>query len=262
MSVTLTITKNKLAYLTIERPDVHNAFDSETIISLTQQLEHVATLDVKALVLQSDGKHFSAGADLNWMRAMVDNDLAENIADSMTLAKLMKTLSDVPFPTIAKVQGAAFGGALGLIACCDIAIAAENAKFCLSEVKLGLIPAVISPYVIKAIGERQARRYFLTAEVFDATTAQQLGLIHQTASDLDDATQQLIDTLLNNGPHALVKAKALINSVANTPITDELIAFTAEQIATIRVSPEGQEGLAAFFEKRAPNWQQGANNDQ
>jgi methylglutaconyl-CoA hydratase len=261
MSVTLTITKNKLAYLTIERPDVHNAFDSDTIVSLTKQLEHVSTLDVRALVLQSDGKHFSAGADLNWMRAMVNNDLAENIADSMTLATLMKTLSEVPFPTIAKVQGAAFGGALGLIACCDIAIAAENAKFCLSEVKLGLIPAVISPYVIRAIGERQARRYFLTAEIFDATTAQNIGLVHQIATDIEHTTNEVVATLLNNGPHALVKAKSLINNVANQAINDELIAYTAEQIATIRVSKEGQEGLAAFFEKRAPNWQQGANHD-
>ncbi|OHU87001.1 MULTISPECIES: enoyl-CoA hydratase/isomerase family protein [Pseudoalteromonas] len=258
MSVTLTITKTKVAILELSRPEKHNAFDDGVIAELIQCIEHANGLDIRALVLKTQGKHFSAGADLGWMKSMADNNYEENVADSAKLAKLMSVLATSPHPTVCLVQGAAFGGALGLIACCDIAIASPDAKFCLSEVKLGLIPAVISPYVIKAIGERQARRYFLTAEVFKAEQALALGLIHEISDDLNKSEQHFIDTLLNNGPAAVKSAKALINEVANKTIDEQLIAHTAKRIAEIRVSPEGQEGLSAFFEKRAPSWQNAA----
>ncbi|MBQ4850621.1 enoyl-CoA hydratase/isomerase family protein [Pseudoalteromonas sp. MMG012] len=258
MSVTLTITKTKVAILELSRPEKHNAFDDAVIAELIKCIEHANSLDIRALVLKTDGKHFSAGADLGWMKSMAGNNFDENVADSKQLAKLMSVLANCPHPTLCLVQGAAFGGALGLIACCDIAVATENAKFCLSEVKLGLIPAVISPYVIKAIGERQARRYFLTAEVFTANTALDLGLIHEISDDLVHSQAKFIELLLNNGPSAVRSAKTLINEVAGNPIDETLIHHTAQRIAQIRVSPEGQEGLSAFFDKRAPNWQHAA----
>ncbi|MEI5638794.1 MULTISPECIES: enoyl-CoA hydratase-related protein [unclassified Pseudoalteromonas] len=259
MPVTLTITKTKVAILELSRPEKHNAFNAEVIAELIKNIEYAGTLDVRALVLKTQGKHFSAGADLAWMKSMAANDYDENVADSMELAKLMQVLAECPHPTLCLVQGAAFGGALGLIACCDIAIAQPSAKFCLSEVKLGLIPAVISPYVIKAIGERQARRYFLTAEVFDGEKAQALGLVHELSDDLEQAEADFIATILNNGPAAVKSAKALISEVAGNDIDAPLIAHTAERIAQIRVSEEGQEGLSAFFDKRAPAWQHTAS---
>jgi len=255
MSVTLQITKSNVAVLVLSRPEKRNAFNEQVIQELIQCIEHANTLDVRALVLRTEGEHFSAGADLNWMKSMAGNDFAENLADSKQLAKLMHVLATSPLVTICAVQGAAFGGALGLIACCDIAVCQDNAQFCLSEVKLGLIPAVISPYVIKAIGERAARRYFLTAEIFDAHTAKQLGLIHQVTGKLDCAVDQLLETLINNGPVAVRAAKQLINDVAGHEINGQIINLTAERIAHIRVSEEGQEGLTAFFEKRPPSWQ-------
>ncbi|MCF2860011.1 enoyl-CoA hydratase/isomerase family protein [Pseudoalteromonas sp. SMS1] len=255
MSVTLNITKSKVAILELSRPEKHNAFNAEIIAELIKTIEYANELDVKALVLKTQGKHFSAGADLAWMQSMANNNYEENVADSMELAKLMNVLATSPHPTLCLVQGAAFGGALGLIACCDIAVASSNAKFCLSEVKLGLIPAVISPYVIKAMGERHARRYFLTAEVFKADKALELGLIHEVTDNLDASETHFIELLLNNGPQAVKSAKALIEEVAGKQIEDTLIAHTAKRIAEIRVSEEGQEGLSAFFEKRAPKWQ-------
>ena len=180
---------------------------------------------------------------------------SENLADSKQLARLMFVLNSVSVPTLCLVQGAAFGGAVGLIACCDIALATADAKFCLSEVKLGLIPAVISPYVIKAMGERQARRYFLTAEVFNAEAALEMGLIHQLCDDVNQSADTLLQAIINNGPIAVKAAKALINDVSGHPITSTLTDMTSERIARIRVSDEGQEGLTAFFEKRAPSWQ-------
>lgn len=255
MSVTLTITKQKVATLTIERSEVHNAFDAHTIAQLIQQIEYANTLDIRALVLKGEGKHFSAGADLNWMKSMVSNTFEDNVADSMELARLMQVLFDTKVPTLCLVQGAAFGGALGLIACCDIAVADEKAKFCLSEVKLGLIPAVISPYVINAIGERQARRYFQTAEVFFADKALALGLVHEVSDSPEDTLDTLLHAILQNGPEATKQAKQLICDVANKAIDDDLRQLTAERIAQIRVSDEGQEGLQAFFDKRKPSWQ-------
>ncbi|KZN30542.1 gamma-carboxygeranoyl-CoA hydratase [Pseudoalteromonas luteoviolacea S2607] len=259
MSVTLNITKSKVAILELSRPEKHNAFNAEIIAELIKTIEYANELDVKALVLKTQGKHFSAGADLAWMKSMADNNYEENVADSMELAKLMHVLASSSHPTLCLVQGAAFGGALGLIACCDIAIATSDAKFCLSEVKLGLIPAVISPYVIKAIGERQARRYFLTAEIFKAEKALELGLIHEITDDLSQSETHFIETLLNNGPMAVKSAKSLINEVAGKQVDTSLIEHTAKRIAQIRVSEEGQEGLSAFFEKRAPNWQPAAS---
>lgn len=255
MSVTLQITKSNVAVLLLSRPEKRNAFNDEVIGELIQCIEHANTLDIRALVLKTEGKHFSAGADLSWMKSMADNDFSENLADSKQLAKLMHVLATCPHPTVCAVQGAAFGGALGLIACCDIALCQDDAQFCLSEVKLGLIPAVISPYVIKAIGERAARRYFLTAEVFDAHTAKNLGLIHQVTGNLDCAVDKMLETLLDNGPLAVKAAKKLISDVAGHEVNGQIINLTAERIAHIRVSEEGQEGLSAFFEKRAPSWQ-------
>ncbi|AZZ98538.1 enoyl-CoA hydratase/isomerase family protein [Pseudoalteromonas sp. R3] len=259
MSVTLNITKSKVAILELSRPEKHNAFNAEVIAELIKSIEYANELDIRALVLKTNGKHFSAGADLAWMKSMAGNNYDENVADSMELAKLMKVLASSPHPTVCLVQGAAFGGALGLIACCDIAVATPDAKFCLSEVKLGLIPAVISPYVIRAIGERQARRYFLSAEIFTADKALSMGLIHEIAEDLAGAESHFIETLLNNGPVAVKSAKALIDEVAGHAIDDTLIAHTAKRIAEIRVSEEGQEGLSAFFDKRAPGWQNAAS---
>ncbi|WP_462163991.1 enoyl-CoA hydratase-related protein [Pseudoalteromonas xiamenensis] len=258
MSVTLTITKSKVAILLLSRPEKHNAFNSEVIAELIKNIEYASTLDIRALVFKTEGKHFSAGADLAWMKSMADNNYEENVADSMELARLMNVLANCPHPTVCLVQGAAFGGALGLIACCDIAVATPEAKFCLSEVKLGLIPAVISPYVIRAIGERHARRYFLTAEVFDSEQALSMGLLHAISEDLSLSQAHFIDTILNNGPMAVKSAKSLINEVAGFAIDDSLIRHTAKRIAEIRVSAEGQEGLSAFFEKRKPTWQHDA----
>lgn len=255
MSVTLNITKSKVAILELSRPEKHNAFNAEIIAELIKTIDYANELDIRALVLKTNGKHFSAGADLAWMKSMADNNYEENVADSLELAKLMQVLASSPHPTLCLVQGAAFGGALGLIACCDIAVASPNAKFCLSEVKLGLIPAVISPYVIRAIGERQARRYFLTAEVFQAEKALELGLIHQISDNLEQSEEYFIEQLLNNGPTAVKNAKSLIDEVAGKAIDEQLITHTAKRIAEIRVSDEGQEGLSAFFDKRAPNWQ-------
>jgi methylglutaconyl-CoA hydratase len=248
---------NGLATVTINRPDVHNAFDDELIASLTGRLEALGKDDaVRAVVLTGTGKSFSAGGDLNWMQRTASYSEEENLADAAALARLMNTLHGLSKPTIARVQGDAYGGGVGLIACCDIAVASESARFSLSEVKLGLIPAVISPYVIAAIGERQAGRYMLSAERFDAAEAWRVGLIHEvTAPDaLDAAVNGIVESLLANGPRAMAEAKALIRAVAGRPIEASLNADTAARIARIRASVEGREGVAAFLGKRKPDW--------
>ncbi len=257
-NVRLTRDPRGVATLTLNRPEVHNAFD-DTIIS--QLVEHLQTLaadnGVRALIVRSNGRHISAGADLNWMRRMAANSHAENLQDAAGLARLMQLLNDFPKPTIALVQGAAYGGAVGLAACCDLVVACDDSQFCLSEVKIGLIPAVISPYVVRAIGERQARRYFLTAEPFASRQAQAYGLVHEVvdqASALDEAAERLLKPLLNNSPKALTAAKELLFAVSQQPINAVLIADTARRIADIRVSDEGQEGLSAFLDKRKPSW--------
>jgi len=211
---------------------------------------------LRVIVLAANGKSFSAGADLNWMRRMAGYTAEENYRDALALTALMRTLNDLRKPTIARVQGAAFGGGVGLVACCDIAIAADAAKFSLSEVRLGLIPAAISPYVIAAIGARAARRYFLTGERFDAQEAFRLGLVHEVCSGdaLDARVEALVTALLECGPGAVLAAKDLVSAVAHRPIDRALNDDTARRIATIRASEEGKEGVAAFLEKRKPRW--------
>ncbi|WP_293265081.1 enoyl-CoA hydratase/isomerase family protein [Neptunomonas sp.] len=256
--VLLNISSDGIAQLTLNRPEVHNAFDDNVIEQLITQLENVASNDdVRVLILRSNGKNFSAGADLAWMKRMAKNSHQENLEDAARLAKLMELLNDLNKPTIGLVQGAAYGGAVGLAACCDIVIASEEAQFCLSEVKIGLIPAVISPYVVRAIGERQSRRYFLTAEAFPAATAQDFGLVHEVVASpelFDDACARFTRTLSKNSPQGMRAAKELIFAVSHKVIEQTVIHDTAKRIADIRVSNEGQEGLSAFLEKRKPNW--------
>jgi methylglutaconyl-CoA hydratase len=256
--ITTAVDERGVAQLTLNRPEVHNAFDDIMIGELIQALDaFAANNQVRVLLLRSNGKNFSAGADLGWMRSMAQKNYADNLLDAGELAKLMQKLDNFPAPTITLVQGAAFGGAVGLAACCDIAIASDKASFCLSEVKIGLMPAVISPYVVRAIGERASRRYFLTAERFFAAEALQLGLLHQVVSDdeLQQAGDAMVQTLLANSPAAVKAAKSLIFTVANQPTTQALIDETSRRIAAIRVSEEGQEGLSAFLQKRTPAWQ-------
>ena len=249
-------TRGALATLTLNRVDVHNAFDEHLIATLTSELERLGSdPDVRVVVLAAAGRSFSAGADLNWMRRMADYGEAENRDDALRLARLMQTLDGLPKPTVAKVQGAAFGGGVGLVACCDIVIAARTALFSLSEVRLGLIPAVISPYVVKAMGARQARRYFLTAERFDAGRARDLGLVHEVVEQdaLDDTVTRCIAELLQGAPGAQAEAKTLIEQVAPLVAAD-LVEHTAGRIARVRAAAEGREGVVAFLDKRAPAW--------
>lgn len=246
-----------VATLTLNRPDVHNAFDDHLIVALTARLRELDTdAGVRVVVLAANGKSFSAGADLNWMKRMAAYSEAENLRDAVALADLMHTLSAMSKPTIARVQGPAYGGGVGLVACCDIAVGTPAAAFSLSEVRLGLIPAVISPHVVAAIGERQARRYFLTAERFDAAQAQRIGLLHEVVEEaqLDAAVDALVAQLLKGGPKSQTAAKKLIEAVTNRPIDRALVEDTAERIARIRVTAEGREGVAAFLEKRTPGW--------
>lgn len=258
-SVLLSRTGNR-ATITLNRPSNHNAFDAELIAELTDALQHVATdASLRSLVLTGSGSTFSAGADLNWMRAMASASEQDNFADAQALAHCMRTLNNLPIPTLARVNGSAYGGGVGLIACCDIAVAVESAKFTLSEVKLGLVPAVISPYVIAAIGERQARRYFLSAEIFDASTAKAIGLIHEcvAAEQLDDTQDRILHWLSKGGKQAQTEAKQLIHSYqpANTAQSMQTQdAQNATLIARLRISEEGQQGLTAFLEKRPAPW--------
>jgi methylglutaconyl-CoA hydratase len=251
------VAQNGCATLTLNRPDVHNAFDDRLIAQLTQRLRELeGNPQVRVVVLAAEGKSFSAGADLNWMKRMARYSEAENLRDAVALADLMHTLSALKKPTVARVQGAAYGGGVGLVACCDIAVGTTAASFSLSEVRLGLIPAVISPHVIAAVGERQARRYFLTAERFDAAEAVRIGLLHAVVDEaqLDAAVQGIVEQLLKGGPKAQAAAKDLIAAVVNRPVDRSLVEDTAERIARIRVTPEGREGIAAFLEKRAASW--------
>ena len=256
-AVRLDIDARGVARVIMDRPALHNAFDEALIAELTDTFR---ALDrdgaTRLVVLTGAGKSFSAGGDLNWMRRMADYSPAENVRDAEGLGALMSSLDMLTKPTVGLVQGAAYGGGVGLVACCDIVVAAATARFCLSEVKLGLIPAVISPYVVRAMGARAARRYFLTAEVFDADTARRLGLVHEVApaDGLDAAAAPIVEALLQAGPDAQAAAKALIARVADAPIDDALIADTARRIALIRATDEGREGVGAFLEKRKPRW--------
>lgn len=257
MNPLLNLREGAVARLRMNRPDLHNAFDAVLIAALTGALEAVAADDtVRVVVLEGEGASFSAGADLNWMRDMAKASESENRVDAMALARLMRTLDELPKPTIARVHGAAFGGGVGLVACCDIAIGTPDAKFGLTESKLGLLPAVISPYVIAAIGTRQARRWFATAEIFDAEEARRIDLLHAVvpAAELDAAVQRQVDLLLKAGPHAAAHAKALVRRVSAEHNRDQLDHDNAALIAQLRVSAEGQEGLTAFLDKRKSSW--------
>jgi methylglutaconyl-CoA hydratase len=246
-----------VGWVTLTRPEVHNAFNDILISELTAVLAGFGTDErVRAVVLQAKGRSFSAGADLKWMRSMAGYSEAENLKDARALAGLMLTLNELPRPTIALCQGPTFGGGIGLLACCDIVIAAETANFSFSEVRLGLIPSVISPYVMAAMGERPMRRYFLTAESFSAAEAQRFGLVHQVVPDeaLGDAGNRVLRALLRGGPRAQIEAKDLILAVSGRPIDDDLVEDTARRIARLRTSEEGREGIDAFLEKRRPQW--------
>jgi len=249
--------RNSVGLVALDRPELHNAFNAALIDELTTVLQALdADAAVRAVVLTGHGKSFCAGADLNWMKEMAGFSPAENLADAQALALMLRTLNGLSKPTVACVRGAAFGGGVGLVACCDIAVAAQDAIFSLSEAKLGLIPATISPYVIEAIGARAARRYFLTAERFTAAEAFRIGLVHDIVPEpeLDTRINELLGALLLAGPIAQLECKALIRGVAHRPIDADVIAGTAEHIAAVRASPEGKEGVAAFLAKRPPSW--------
>ncbi len=245
------------ATLTLNRPEVHNAFDDVLIRRLAECIDELSE-DPKArvVVVAAAGKSFSAGADLNWLKRAADYAPEQNLADVRVLANALNALHRLRQPTIAAVQGPAYGGGVGLAACCDIAIASEAARFSMSEVKLGLIPGTVSPYVIAAMGERQARRYMLTGERFDAREALRIGLVHEVVApgELASAVDGLVATLLENGPQAMAATKELIAAMARRPLDDRLIEDSAERFARIRTSDEGREGVRAFLEKRRPGW--------
>lgn len=249
--------RNGVALLALARPDVHNAFDETLIAEFTAALRELDSNDaVRAVVLLGHGRSFCAGADLNWMKKMARYGDAENLADAGALAAMLHTLNTLSKPTIARVHGPAYGGGVGLVACCDIAIAAQDATFALSEAKLGLIPATISPYVIDAIGARMARRYFLSAERFDAAEAYRIGLVHDIVlhDALDSRINELLGALVVAGPYAQAESKVLIRAVAQRPIDERVIADTAARIARVRSTPEAKEGVAAFLGKRRAAW--------
>ncbi len=248
--------EDNVATITLSNTKNHNAFDDKLIADLTAIFNQINNdSDIKVVVLKAEGRIFSAGADLKWMKRMAGYDRDENLVDAKALAELLRLMNHLKKPLIGVVQGAAYGGGVGLAAVCDIVIASPKASFCLSEVRLGLVPAVISPYVVAAIGARAARRYFLTAENFDAKTAFDLGLVHELveAEELQTKERELVELLLKNSPKAIAAAKQLI-TIVDRPIDDELIAKTANIICDIRASDEGREGLNAFLQKTKPNW--------
>ena len=245
------------ATVTLNRPEVRNAFNEEMIAELTAAFHDLgARNDVRCIVLAGNGPAFCAGADLNWMRRMADYTHRENYADATALAEMLRVLYQCPKPTIARVQGDAYAGGTGLVAACDIAVSVNTAHYCLSEVKLGLIPATISPYVLRAMGPRAAHRYFLTAERFSAAEALRIGFVHEVvaAAELDACVAAIAQTLVQAGPQAVSLCKQLVQEVAQREITPELIGSTVRAIADVRVSDEGREGIRSFLEKRRPAW--------
>ena len=247
----------RIATVTLQREDVRNAFNDAVIAELTQAFRALSDHEgVRVIVLAARGKAFCAGADLNWMRRMADYSRDENLADAAALAEMLRVIATCPKPTIARVQGDVYAGGLGLVACCDMAVAADTAHFCVSEVKIGLIPATISPYLVRAMGARAAQRYFLTAERFSAAEAHRLGLVHEVvgSDDLDATVASLAGALATASPDAVRSCKRLIDSVTDQPITPALIADTVAGIADIRASAQGREGVQAFLQKRQPNW--------
>lgn len=250
-------TRDGVATLTLNRPEVRNAFDDAQIERLTHAFRDAESdAAVRVVVIAGNGPAFCAGADLNWMKRMAGYSYEQNLADAQSLAEMLRTLDRMTKPTVARVHGPAFAGGTGLVAACDIAIGTPAAMFCLSEAKLGLSPATISPYVLRAMGARMARRYFLTAEVFDAEEAQRIGLLSALvpALELDATLEGIVKHLLAGGPQALAKIKDLIRTVSAGPLDDAMIADTARRIAEIRVTEEGREGIASFLEKRKPAW--------
>jgi methylglutaconyl-CoA hydratase len=248
-----------LATVTLNRPEMHNAFDEALIAGLQETFSGLAeNADVRVIRLRAEGKSFCAGADLNWMKRMSEYSREENLADGKALAGMLNTIATCPQPVIGEVQGPAYGGGVGMVSVCDIAVASEKARFIFSEVKLGITPATISPYVIAAIGARQAHRYFLTAELFDAATALEIGLVHKVVAPeaLAETVDGMIDTMLKNSPAAMMAAKDLIHAVAGKPIGQDVLDDTAARIADIRATDEGKEGIRAFLEKRTPAWVQ------
>ena len=264
MFTTLDIELNgPVATIWMNRPDVHNAFNEQLIAELTAACQALDADDaVRVVVLAGRGKSFSAGADLNWMRRAAEASVEANLADARKLAGMLRTLAEMDKPTIARVHGAALGGGMGLASACDICVAGEGAVFATSEVRFGIIPSAISPYVIRAIGARQASRYFQTAERISAARARELGLAHEVvaADAIDARVHELVAALLQGGPRSQGAAKALIRAVADQPVSDALVEDTARRIATLRATPEAREGLAAFLDKRPAAWVPGAGN--
>ena len=244
-------------WLWLNRPEVRNAFNDELIADIAQAFADVeAAAQTRVVVIAARGPAFCAGADLNWMRAMSGFSHADNHADALKVARMFHAVHSCSRPVIARVQGDAFGGGVGLVAACDVAVAAETASFILSEVKLGIVAATISPHVVRAMGARHAARYMLTAEKFAAPRARELGLVHElaNAAGLDGAVETIVQSVLTASPSALAATKRLLADVVEAPMDDVLLAATAKCIADARVSPEGREGIAAFLEKRAPSW--------
>ena len=258
MTVTTEL-QGRTLHITLDRPEKHNAFDDAIIDALTHAFMRAGeNTGARVIVLSAMGKHFSAGADLAWMRRMADMDWQQNREDALRLAGLMESIDQAPLPVICKVQGAAFGGALGLICAADIAVSTPQARFCLSEVKLGILPAVISPYVVRAMGPRQARRYFMSGEVFDAQSANDLGIIHEICEPdaIDARIAEITESLSAGAPQAQLEARALVAGVTGQPVDPALRQWTAELIARLRTETEGREGLDAFLQKRAPSWKE------
>jgi methylglutaconyl-CoA hydratase len=246
-----------IAQVSLSRPDVRNAFNEAMIAEITQAFRTLgAQDDVRCIVLAAEGPAFCAGADLNWMRQMADYTREENLADAATLAEMLRVMYACPKPTVARVQGDVYAGGMGLVAACDIAVSAETAQYCLSEVKLGLIPATISPYVVRAMGTRAAHRYFLTAERFSAAQALHMGFVHEvvSADQLDAKVAEITAALSSASPNAVKVCKKLLQDVAGQEISQPLIAQTVAGIADIRSSPEGKEGVSSFLQKRKPGW--------
>jgi len=262
-TVVTTIDRLGVATVTLNNPGRHNAFDDKTIAELQLAFEAVASNpDIRVMLLTAQGDSFSAGADLGWMKRMANYSYEENLSDARKLANMLRTLNYLPKPTIARVQGAAFGGALGLISCCDMAVASTRATFSLSEVKIGLAPATIAPYVVAAIGPRASRRLFQTAERFSAEEARMIGLVDRVVEEsmLDDSINISVKAILANSPSAMMAAKRLVFDVSNRELSDELVEETCELIARLRVSDEGQEGLEAFLQKRRPSYSKQRGN--
>jgi methylglutaconyl-CoA hydratase len=252
-----------VAHVYLNRPAVRNAFDAETIAELTQVFAKLsADTSLRAVVLGAHGQAFSAGADLNWMQRVADFSWAENHTDAARLAQMLWQINSCPVPVVARVQGDCYGGGVGLVACCDVVVVASEATFCLSEARLGLIPATISPYVIHAMGERAARRYFVTAERFHAQRAQLLGLVHEVchADVLHETTQQVVHSIVHNGPQAVRACKQLVKDIGQLPLNSDLRDLTARRMADVRASEEGREGLRAFLSRTTPAWQPGARS--